>query len=234
MKRLVMVRHGQSVWNKENRFTGWTDVDLTEQGRREAREAGERLAREGYAIDLAYTSYLKRAIQTLWILLEAMDRMWIPVHRSWRLNERHYGGLQGLNKAETAEKHGEEQVKIWRRSLDTPPPPSSSEEREALRADPRYRELTDEQLPRGESLKLTVERVLPYWNETIRPSIEAGHEVLIAAHGNSLRALVAHLDQLSNEEILELNIPTGKPLVYEFDADLRPTRRFYLGEGAAV
>ncbi len=228
MPRLVLVRHGQSQWNLENRFTGWVDVGLTEQGVAEATRAGELLASKGYAIDLAYTSYLKRAIKTLWIALEGMDRMWIEVQRDWRLNERHYGGLQGLNKAETAEKHGDEQVKIWRRSLDVPPPPSSDEENARLRSDPRYAEIPDDQLPSGESLELTVARVLPYWNETIAPSIRAGREVLIAAHGNSLRALVAHLDGLSKTEILELNIPTGAPLVYELDDDLKPKERFYL------
>ena len=230
MKRLVLIRHGQSQWNLENRFTGWVDVGLTDKGRAEAERAGALLAKEGFTIDLAYTSLLKRAIKTLWLVLEGMDRQWIEVQRSWRLNERHYGGLQGLDKAETAEKHGADQVKIWRRSLDVPPPPSPPEGAAELRADPRYRHLTDDQLPSGESLEMTVERVLPYWNETIRPSIEAGREVIIAAHGNSLRALVAHLDGLSKEEILELNIPTGAPIVYELDDDIRPLKRYYLGE----
>ena len=234
MKTLVLLRHGQSQWNLENRFTGWVDVDLTDQGRAEATRAGELLAAADFSVDFAYTSYLKRAIKTLWIALEGMDRMWIPVVRSWRLNERHYGGLQGLNKAETAAKHGADQVKIWRRSLDTPPPPSPDEDRAALRADPRYAELSDDQLPSGESLKLTIERVLPYWNETIRPTIESGRTVLIAAHGNSIRALIAHLDRLSKDEILELNIPTGAPLVYELDDDLKPVSREFLGDPEAV
>ncbi len=228
MPRLVLLRHGQSEWNLANRFTGWVDVGLTDQGRAEADEAGRLLAAADIAVDLAYTSLLKRAIKTLWLALESMDRMWIPVIRSWRLNERHYGGLQGLDKAETAAKHGDDQVKIWRRSLDIPPPPSEDADRAALRADPRYAELTDDQLPSGESLALTIDRVLPYWNETIRPSLEAGRTVLIAAHGNSLRALVAHLDGLSKDEILELNIPTGSPLVYELDDALKPIRSAYL------
>lgn len=228
MKRLVLIRHGQSQWNRENRFTGWVDVGLTEQGRAEAERAGTMLAEQGFAIDLAYTSLLKRAIKTLWIVLEGMGREWIQVERSWRLNERHYGGLQGLDKAETAKKHGDEQVKIWRRSLDTPPPPSPPEGVAELRNDPRYRDLTDDELPSGESLLMTINRVLPYWNATIRPSIEAGRDVIIAAHGNSLRALVAHLDGLSKEEILELNIPTGVPLIYELDDDIKPIQRYYL------
>ncbi len=230
MRRLVLVRHGQSRWNLENRFTGWVDVDLTERGIAEARAAGELLAKEGFAIDLAYTSYLKRAIKTLWLALETYDRLWIPVRKHWRLNERHYGGLQGLDKAETAAKHGDEQVKIWRRSLDVPPPPSEDADRKALRDDPRYRDVPDDALPSGESLALTVDRVLPYWNETIRPSILEGNEVLISAHGNSLRALIAHLDGLSDEEILKLEIPTGKPIVYELEDDATPIRRFFLGE----
>jgi len=230
LRRLVLVRHGQSRWNLENRFTGWVDVDLSERGVDEARAAGELLAKEGFAIDLAYTSYLKRAIKTLWLALETYDRMWIPVRKHWRLNERHYGGLQGLDKAETAAKHGDEQVRIWRRSLDVPPPPSEDDDRRRLRDDPRYRDVPDDQLPSGESLALTIDRVLPYWNETIRPSILEGREVLISAHGNSLRALIAHLDGLSDDEILKLEIPTGRPIVYELEDDATPIRRYPLGE----
>ncbi len=229
MQKLVLLRHGESVWNKENRFTGWTDVDLTDQGRGEAAEAGKILKREGYLFDLAHTSVLKRAIRTLWIVLDEMDLMWIPVFRSWRLNERHYGALQGLDKSETAERHGMEQVQLWRRSYDVRPPPLAIEDERHAGRDPRYRNVSASELPLTESLKDTVARFLPYWNETIAPDVAAGKRVLVTAHGNSLRALVKYLDRLSDEEVLELNIPTGIPLVYELD-DLRPIRRYYLGD----
>jgi 2,3-bisphosphoglycerate-dependent phosphoglycerate mutase len=231
---LVLLRHGESTWNKENRFTGWKDVDLSDGGRAEAREAG-RLLREGeYVFDIAFTSVLKRAIRTQEIALDALDLMWIPVTKSWRLNERHYGSLQGLNKAETAAKHGEAQVKIWRRSYDiTPPPLEPGDERNPAR-DPRYAALDARVLPLTESLKETVERFLPYWHDAIAPTIKSGKRVLITAHGNSLRALVKYLDNMSDAEIVELNIPTGIPLVYELDEDLRPIRHFYLGDPAAV
>ncbi len=230
MKKLVLLRHGESVWNKENRFTGWTDVDLTEQGKAEAAEAGRTLKREGYSFDLAHTSVLKRAIRTLWIALDEMDLMWIPELRSWRLNERHYGALQGLNKAETAERHGMEQVAIWRRSYDVPPPALSPDDRRHPRRDPRYRDVSPSELPLTESLKDTVARFLPYWQGTIFPDIVEGKRVLVTAHGNSLRALVKHLDGLSDEEIVDLNIPTGIPLVYELRDDVTPLRRYYLGD----
>jgi 2,3-bisphosphoglycerate-dependent phosphoglycerate mutase len=234
MPNVVLLRHGESVWNSENRFTGWTDVDLTDRGREEARDAGRLLREGGYRFDLAYTSVLKRAIRTLWIALDAMDLMWIPVEKSWRLNERHYGALQGLNKAETAAKHGEAQTKIWRRSYDQPPPPlTPDDERHPLR-DPRYRALKPEEVPLTEALKDTVARFLPFWQSTIAPRIQAGERVLIAAHGNSLRALVKYLDGMSDAEIVELNIPTGIPLVYELDDDLRPLRHYYLGDPAAA
>jgi len=230
LKKLVLLRHGESVWNRENRFTGWTDVDLTEQGRSEAAEAGRTLKREGYLFDLAHTSVLKRAIRTLWIALDEMDLMWIPEYRSWRLNERHYGALQGLDKAETAERHGMDQVKLWRRSYDVPPPPlAAADERNPAR-DPRYRDVPPSELPLTESLKDTVSRFLPYWKDAIAPGIAEGKRVLVAAHGNSLRALVKYLDGLSDEEVVELNIPTGIPLVYELEDDLRPIRRYYLGD----
>jgi 2,3-bisphosphoglycerate-dependent phosphoglycerate mutase len=234
MYRLVLLRHGESTWNKENRFTGWTDVDLTDKGREEAREAGRLMAAEKYEFDVAYTSVLKRAIRTLWITLDELDMMWIPVHRSWRLNERHYGGLQGLNKAETAAQHGEAQVKIWRRSYDIPPPPLASDDPQHPSNDRRYASLTPAQLPLTESLKDTVARFLPYWHETIAPDIKAGKRVLIAAHGNSLRALVKYLDNVSEQEIVELNIPTGAPLVYLLNEDLRPLQKYYLGDAEAV
>ena len=234
MKRLVLLRHGQSTWNKENRFTGWTDVGLTEQGEAEAEDAGRRLQDEGFVFDIAYTSVLKRAIKTMWIVLEEMDLMWIPVRRSWRLNERHYGALQGLNKAETAAKHGEDQVKIWRRSYDTPPPALTVDGEEYPGRDPRYAALSADEIPVAECLKDTVERMLPYWHETIVPEVHRGKWVLIAAHGNSLRALVKHLDGVSDEEIVELNIPTGIPLVYELNDDLSPIRSYYLGDEEAV
>ena len=234
MYKLVLLRHGQSQWNLENRFTGWTDVDLAEQGKQEAETAGKLFLEEGYTFDLAYTSVLKRAIRTLWIVLDKMDLMWIPVIRSWNLNERHYGALQGLNKAETAEKHGAEQVKIWRRSYATPPPPLSEDDERLPSKDPRYAGIPKNQLPASEALKNTVDRFLPYWFDQIVPSIKAGKKVLICAHGNSLRALVMHLDQISEDDILELNIPTGIPLVYELDADLKPTNHYYLGDPEAA
>ena len=234
MKKLVLVRHGESTWNKENRFTGWTDVDLSEKGRQEAHEGGQVLQREGYAFDVAYTSVLKRAIRTLWTIMDEMDLMWIPVHRSWRLNERHYGALQGLNKAETAAKFGEDQVKIWRRSYDIPPPVLTPEDERFPGHDPRYKSLTKAELPLTECLKDTVARFLPYWHETISPAIRGGRKVLIAAHGNSLRALVKYLDNVSEADIVELNIPTGMPLVYELDSDLKPLNRYYLGDPEKV
>ncbi len=234
MSRLVIVRHGESTWNKENRFTGWTDVDLSEKGRQEAKEGGQVLKEEGYTFDVAYTSVLKRAIRTLWIVQDEMDLMWIPVHRSWRLNERHYGALQGLNKAETAAKFGEDQVKIWRRSYDIPPPPLTSDDERYPGNDPRYQGLSKEDLPLTECLKDTVARVLPLWEQTIAPAIRKGQKVLIAAHGNSLRALVMYLDKVPEADIVELNIPTGMPLVYELDDNLRPLKRFYLGDPEKV
>jgi len=234
VKKLVLLRHGESTWNKENRFTGWTDVDLSEKGRQEAREAGEVLRQGGYVFDVAYTSVLKRAIRTLWTALDVMDLMWIPVHRSWRLNERHYGALQGLNKAETAAKFGEDQVKIWRRSYDIPPPALTADDERYPGHDPRYRNLTAGELPLTECLKDTVARFLPLWHETIAPAIRGGQKVLIAAHGNSLRALVKYLDNIPEEEIVELNIPTGMPLVYELDDDLKPLNRYYLGDPVKV
>lgn len=234
MYRLVLLRHGESVWNKENRFTGWTDVGLTEKGVAEAEEAARQLAAGGYTFDVAYTSVLQRAIKTLWITLEDMDLMWIPVHRSWRLNERHYGALQGLNKAETAERHGEAQVKIWRRSYDTPPPALDVSDERHPSHDPRYAGVAPDDLPCTESLMHTVARFLPYWEQTIAPDVKSGRSVLIAAHGNSLRALVKYLDDISEEEIVGLNIPTGIPLVYELDADLKPIKHYYLGDPDAV
>jgi 2,3-bisphosphoglycerate-dependent phosphoglycerate mutase len=232
--RLVLLRHGESTWNQENRFTGWTDVDLTERGRQEAREAGRLMKAEGYEFDLAYTSVLKRAIRTLWLATDEMDLLWLPVEKSWKLNERHYGALQGLNKAETAAKHGDAQVKIWRRSYDTPPPPLVADDERHPGFDRRYANLPKDLLPVTESLKDTVARFLPYWHSTIAPSIASGHRVLIAAHGNSLRALVKYLDNISEADILELNIPTGIPLVYELDEDLKPLRNFYLGNQEAA
>jgi len=234
MYKLVLLRHGESIWNKENRFTGWTDVDLSEKGREEAKQAGELLKKEGYHFDVAYTSVLKRAIRTLWSVLDEMDLMWIPVHRDWRLNERHYGALQGLNKAETAQQHGEEQVKIWRRSYDIPPPVLEKSDERYPGNDPRYKQLSEQELPLTESLKETVARVMPAWNETIAPAIKSGKKVIIAAHGNSLRALVKYLDDISESEILGLNIPTGMPLVYELDAALKPIKRYYLGDEESV
>ena len=234
MPTLVLLRHGESTWNKENRFTGWTDVDLSERGREEARAAG-RLLKEGrYAFDLAYTSVLKRAIRTLWMALDELDQMWLPVVNSWRLNERHYGALQGLNKAETAAKHGEDQVKVWRRSYDTPPPALDLDDPRHPSRDRRYASLTAAELPRAESLQETVARFLPFWHETIAPDIRAGKRVLIAAHGNSLRALVKYLDNTSDRDIVEVNIPTGVPLVYLLNEELRPLQKYYLGDEEAV
>jgi 2,3-bisphosphoglycerate-dependent phosphoglycerate mutase len=232
--KLVLVRHGQSTWNLENRFTGWTDVELTAQGMAEAKSGGSLLKEGGYQFDVAYTSVLKRAIKTLWIIQEEMGLEWIPVTRAWQLNERHYGSLQGLNKVEMAEKFGEEQVKIWRRSYDVPPPPLELDDERHPRFDRRYADLKPEQLPATESLKITLERVLPYWHEMIAPAIKSGKRVLVAAHGNSLRALVKYLDNIPENEITELNIPTGIPLVYELDADLKPVRHYYLGDAEAV
>ena len=234
MYKIILLRHGQSTWNLENRFTGWTDVDLSEQGVKEARDAGKLLLEEGYEFDLVYTSVLKRAIRTMWITLDELDQMWLPVIRHWRLNERHYGGLQGLNKAETAAKHGADQVKIWRRSYDTPPPPLEESDERYPGKDRRYADLTKDELPLTESLKDTVARFVPYWQDTIAPQVKAGKRVLIVAHGNSLRALVKHLDNMSEAEILELNIPTGIPLMYELDKDLKPIRHTYLGDPEAA
>lgn len=230
MYKLVLVRHGQSTWNLENRFTGWTDVGLTDLGREEAYEAGKLLRESGYIFDVAYTSVLRRAIQTLWIVLEEMNLEWIPVTKAWELNERHYGALQGLNKAETAQKYGEVQVKIWRRSYDTPPPALELDDERHPRFDPRYVSLMPEQLPATESLKITLDRVLPYWHSTLSPVIKSGKRVIVAAHGNSIRALVKYLDDISDAEITELNIPTGLPLVYELDEDLKPIKSYYLGD----
>jgi 2,3-bisphosphoglycerate-dependent phosphoglycerate mutase len=232
--KLVLVRHGQSTWNLENRFTGWTDVDLTEQGMGEAANGAALLKDGGYEFDLAYTSVLKRAIKTLWIIQEGMGLEWIPVVRAWQLNERHYGSLQGLNKAEMAEKFGDDQVKIWRRSYDVPPPPLELSDERHPRFDRRYAGLKPDELPATESLKITLERVLPYWHSTIAPTILSGKRVLIAAHGNSLRALVKYLDDIPETEITELNIPTGIPLVYELDAALKPVKHYYLGDADAV
>lgn len=231
---LVLLRHGESIWNRENRFTGWTDVDLSDKGVLEATDAGRLLRAEGFVFDRAYASVLTRAIRTLNIALEQLGQLWIPVEKHWRLNERHYGALQGLNKAETAAAHGEAQIKIWRRSYDTPPPPLTIDDERHPSHDRRYAQLSPADVPLTESLKDTVARFLPYWHETIAPSIRAGQRVLITAHGNSLRALVKYLDGLSDAEIIELNIPTGIPLVYELDADLRPVRHYYLGDAAAV
>jgi|SRR5579862_7116740 len=228
MHQIVLLRHGESTWNQENRFTGWTDVDLSEKGRVEAHAAGQLLKSEGFEFDIAYTSVLKRAIRTNWIVLDELDRLWIPVERSWRLNERHYGALQGLNKAETAAKHGDAQTKIWRRSYDVAPPPLAADDPRLPTRDPRYATLKPSEIPRTESLKDTVARFLPYWHETIAPSIRSGRRVLITAHGNSLRALVKYLDAISDDEIVELNIPTGIPLVYELDSRLKPTGHRYL------
>jgi 2,3-bisphosphoglycerate-dependent phosphoglycerate mutase len=232
--KLILVRHGQSTWNVENLFTGWTDVDLSELGRGEARGAGRQLLEEGIAVDLAFTSVLKRAIRTLWIMLDEMDRMWIPVERTWQLNERHYGALQGLNKAQTVQLHGEAQVKIWRRSYDVPPPPLAPDDKRHPRFDPRYADLTPAELPATESLADTLARVLPCWRERIAPAVSSGRNVLVAAHGNSLRAMVKMLDEVSEADIVELNIPTGVPLLYELDSNLRPRSSRYLGDPAAI
>ena len=232
--KLVLLRHGESTWNKENRFTGWTDVDLSDKGREEATAAGRLLRDEGYVFDIAYTSVLKRAIRTCWMALDELDLLWIPVERNWRLNERHYGALQGLNKAETAAKHGDAQVKIWRRSYDLPPPPLDASDPRHPSHDPRYATLAPADIPSTEALKQTVDRFLPYWNGTIAPAIRSGRRVLITAHGNSLRALVKYLDNISDTDIVELNIPTGIPLVYELDANLAPLKHYYLGDAEAA
>ncbi|WMD19572.1 2,3-diphosphoglycerate-dependent phosphoglycerate mutase [Achromobacter seleniivolatilans] len=234
MHKLVLMRHGESQWNLENRFTGWTDVDLTDTGREQARRAGELLKKEGYTFDLAYSSLLKRAIRTLWIALDAMDAMYTPIGVNWRLNERHYGALQGLNKAETAAKYGDEQVLIWRRAYAIAPLPLDLNDERHPRFDSRYAKIPADQLPATECLKDTVDRVLPFWNESIAPAIRAGRKVLVAAHGNSLRALIKHLDNVSDDDIVNLNIPTGQPLVYELDDDLRPIRHYYLGDAAEI
>jgi 2,3-bisphosphoglycerate-dependent phosphoglycerate mutase len=234
MYKLVLMRHGESQWNLENRFTGWTDIDLTEAGRDQARRAGELLKEKGYVFDVAFTSVLKRAIRTLWIALDAMDTMYLPIHNNWRLNERHYGDLQGLNKAEMAAQYGDEQVLIWRRAYAIAPNPIALDDPRHPRFDPRYAKLTPQQLPATECLQDTVARVLPFWDETIAPSIRAGRRVLVAAHGNSLRALIKHLDNVSDDDIVHLNIPTGQPLVYELDKDLRPIRHYYLGDPAEI
>jgi 2,3-bisphosphoglycerate-dependent phosphoglycerate mutase len=230
MRKLVLIRHGQSLWNLENRFTGWTDVDLTEQGLREAEHGARLLMEQGLTFDLAHTSLLKRAVRTLWRVQDVMDLMWLPVFKTWRLNERHYGALQGLNKAETAKKYGEEQVFVWRRSFDTPPPELDQDDDRFPGNDPRYASLAPEDLPRCESLSLTIDRTMPYWFDTVAPQVRAGKRVLIVAHGNSLRGLVKFLDGMSDEEITTLNIPTGLPLVYELNDDLTPIRHYYLGD----
>jgi 2,3-bisphosphoglycerate-dependent phosphoglycerate mutase len=234
MIKLVLLRHGESIWNKENLFTGWTDVDLSDHGKVEARQAGELLKAEGYTFDVAFTSVLKRAIRTLWIALDELDLMWIPVEHSWRLNERHYGALQGLNKAQTAAKYGDDQVLVWRRSYDEPPPALEKSDPRYPGADPRYRGLSSSELPLTECLKDTVARFLPYWHDTIVPAIRAGKKVIITAHGNSLRALVKHLDGVSDQDIVGLNIPTGVPLVYELDPEQKPIRHYYLGDPEAM
>jgi len=234
MHKIVLLRHGESQWNLENRFTGWTDVDLTDTGREQAKSAGYYLKKEGFSFDLAFTSLQKRAIRTLWIAMDEMDLMWIPVRRAWQLNERHYGSLQGLNKGETAEKYGDEQVHIWRRSYDVPPPALEKDDERWPGHDPRYANLNPDQLPVTECLKDTVERFLPYWHESIVPEIRSGKNVIIAAHGNSLRALVKYLDDLSEDDVLKLNIPTGMPLVYELDDELKPIKNYYLGDPEKV
>ena len=234
MTRVVLLRHGQSTWNLENRFTGWTDIDLTDQGREEAKQSGLLLKTGGFGFDIAFTSVLRRAIRTLWIALDELDEMWIPVEHSWRLNERHYGALQGLNKAETAAKYGDQQVHVWRRSYDVRPPALEKSDSRFPGNDPRYAGLSEGELPATECLQDTVERFLPYWHETIAPSILSGRRVIIAAHGNSLRALVKYLDDVSDEEIVSLNIPTGVPLVYELDENLKPLKHYYLGDQDAI
>ncbi len=234
MYKLVLIRHGESTWNLENRFTGWTDVDLTPTGVEQAKQAGRLLKAEGYEFDVAYTSVLKRAIHTLWHTLDEMDRPWLPVVNSWRLNERHYGGLQGLNKAETAKQYGDEQVLVWRRSYDTPPPELDANDPRGQRQDIRYSKLKPEQIPLTECLKDTVDRVLPFWNEAMAPAIKAGKRIVVAAHGNSIRALVKYLDNIGDDEIVGLNIPNGIPLVYELDADLKPIKHYYLGDADSI
>ena len=234
MKKLVLLRHGESTWNKENRFTGWTDVDLSEKGVTEARDAGKVLKEKGFIFDIAYTSVLKRAIRTLWIAMDEMDLMWIPVYNSWRLNERHYGALQGLNKSEMAAKFGEEQVLVWRRSYDVPPPKLEKNDPRCPGNDPRYKDLTAKELPLTECLKDTVARFLPYWHETVAPVVKSGKRVIIAAHGNSLRSLVKYLDNVSDKDIVGLNIPTGLPLVYELTDELKPIKSYYLGDPEEV
>lgn len=233
-KKLILLRHGESQWNLENRFTGWTDVDLTEKGEAEAKQAGQLLLAQGFTPDCAFTSVQKRAIRTLWLALETLDRVWIPVVKDWHLNERHYGALQGLNKAETAAKYGDEQVHVWRRSFDTPPPPLEKDDKRYPGFEPKYANLKEEELPLTESLKLTIDRVVPYWNDVIVPEIKADKQVLIAAHGNSLRALVKHLKGISEEDIPSLNIPTGVPLIFELDDNLKPTADYYLGDQDAI
>lgn len=230
MIKLVLLRHGESTWNKENRFTGWTDVDLSEKGFEEAKAAGELLKENGFVFDVAHTSVLKRAIRTLWITLDILDQVWLPVKKSWRLNERHYGGLQGLNKAETAAKHGDDQVLVWRRSYDIPPPALDPSDERHPKNDPRYKDVPASELPASEALKHTVDRFVPYWKEAIVPDLKAGKRVLIAAHGNSIRALLKYLENIPNDEIVELNIPTAVPLVLELTDDLKPIRRYYLGD----
>jgi 2,3-bisphosphoglycerate-dependent phosphoglycerate mutase len=234
MYKLVLLRHGESVWNQENRFTGWTDVGLTDRGLAEAKTAGHLMKEAGFAFDVAYTSVLKRAIKTLWTALEEMDRMWIPVHHSWRLNERHYGALQGLNKAETAAQYGDDQVKVWRRSYDTPPPALIDGDPRIEATNPRYADLAAGQFPRTECLKDTVARFLPAWHDTIAPAVKSGKSVIVAAHGNSLRALIKYLDNVSDQDIVGLNVPTGQPLVYELDAGLKPIKSYYLGDEEAI
>lgn len=234
MFKIVLFRHGESVWNKENRFSGWTDVDLSEAGREEAREAGKLLKAEGFAFDVAFTSVLRRAIRTLWIALDELDLMWIPVRQAWQLNERHYGALQGMNKAQTAAQYGENQVLVWRRSYDIPPPELDHSDARYPGRDPRYAGLNPQAIPRTESLKETVARVVPYWTKEIAPLVASGQRVVIAAHGNSLRALIKYLDQVSDQEIVGLNIPTAIPLVYELDARLKPLHHYYLGDPAKV
>jgi len=234
MYKLVLVRHGESLWNKENRFTGWVDVDLSDKGKEEAKKGAQALIKEGYTFDVAFTSVLKRAIRTLWIILDEMDLMWIPVIRSWRLNERMYGALQGLNKAETAAKHGEEQVQIWRRSFDVPPPPLTKDSPMYPGNDRRYKDLKESEIPLTECLKDTIKRAMPFWNKTIAPAIKSGQRVLIAAHGNSIRAFVKYLDNISDEDIAGVNIPTGIPLVYELDKNLKPLSKNYLGDPEEV
>jgi len=234
MIKLVLLRHGESIWNKENLFTGWTDVDLSEQGKAEAKSAGKLLKAKGFSFDVAFTSVLKRAIRTLWIALDELDLMWIPVEHSWRLNERHYGALQGLNKAETAARYGEDQVLLWRRSYDVPPPALIESDSRYPGGDPRYQGLSPSELPVTECLKDTVERFLPYWHQTIVPAIQSGQRPIVTAHGNSLRALVKYLDDISNQDILGLNIPTGVPLVYELDQKLKPLHHYYLGDSEVI